>query len=177
MVDISGILGMVAKPRVSAGVSYVAGYRFNNQLFLGGGAGVMFNSHSGPYDLRTQDGAKCEPGGSLNTCLVSVPVFAYFRANFINRRLSPFFALSAGGNLTAKQTIRLNFGDVKQSVNKAFLNPQIGVNFRAETNYSVYLAAGFYGFITPYCSEYTGYNATMRYGAGYGFDFHFGFTF
>ena len=177
MVDISGVLGMIGKPRVSAGVNYIAGYRFNNQLFLGGGAGVMFNSHSGPYDLRTLDGAKCAPGGSLNTCLVSVPVFAYFRTNFINRRLSPFFALSAGGNLTAKQTVRLNFGDVKQSVNKAFLNPQIGVNVRAETNYSVYLAVGYYGFITPYCSEYTGYNATMRYGAGYGFDFHFGFTF
>lgn len=177
MVDISGVLGMIGKPRISVGVNYIAGYRFNNQLYLGGGAGVTFNSHSGPYDLRTHDGNKHTPGGSLNTCLVSVPLFAYFRANFINRRLSPFFALSAGGNLTAKQTIHLNYGDFKQSVNKAFLNPQIGIDFRAATNYSVYLAVGFYGFITPYCAEYTGYNATMRYGAGYGFDFHFGFTF
>ena len=177
MVDLSCVLGMVGKPRISAGVNYIAGYRFNNQLYLGGGVGITLNSHSGPYDLRTYDGYRHTPGGSLNTCFVSVPLFAYFRANFINRRLSPFFALSAGGNLTAKQTIRLNFADVKTSVNRAFLNPQVGVNFRAATNYSVYLAVGFYGFITPYCTEYTGYSATIRNGAGYGFDFHLGFTF
>lgn len=177
MVDISGVLGMIGKPRISAGANYIAGYRFNNQIYLGGGIGITLNSHCGPYDLRTHEGYRNTPGGSLNTCFISVPLFAYFRANFINRRLSPFFALSAGGNLTAKQTIRLNYVDVKSSVNKAVINPQIGINFRATTSYSVYLAAGFYGFLTPYCVEYTGYNATMRYGAGYGFDFHFGFTF
>lgn len=177
MFDLTAMLGLFGKPRLSGGISYIAGYHFNNQIFLGGGAGVTFNSNFGPQDFRTYDGIKRIPGGPINVQLVSVPIFAYFRANFINRRCSPFFALAAGGNFTAKQTVKLNVGDVKCNVNKLFANPQLGVNIRATTKQSVYLAVGFNSFVTRYCTEYTGYNATFRYRVGCGLDAHLGFTF
>ena len=177
MIDASATLGLLGKPRLCGGLSYIAGYRFNNQLFLGGGVGVNFNSNFGTQDFRTYDGIKRIPGGSVNTHLVSVPVFAYFRANFINRRCSPFFALAAGGNFTTKQTVMLNVCNVQCRVNKFFANPQFGINIRATTTQSVSIAIGVNSFVTPYCTEYTAYNATFRYRVGCGLDTHIGFTF
>jgi hypothetical protein len=177
MIDASATMGLFGKPSISGGISYIAGYRFSNQIFLGGGAGITFNSNFGPQDFRTYDGIKRVPGGVINTHLVSIPIFAYFRANFINRRCSPFFALAAGGNFTSKQTIMLNVCNVQSSINKLFANPQLGVNIRVTPTQSVSFAVGFNGFITPYCAQYTAYNATFKHKAGYGLDAHIGFTF
>ena len=177
MFDLSAMLGIFGKPRISGGISYIAGYRFNNQIFLGGGAGVMLNSNFGPQDFRTYDGLARTPGGAINTHLVSIPIFAYFRANFINRRCSPFFALAAGGNFTTKQTVMLNVYNIKCGVNKVFANPQLGVNIRVTPTQSVSFAVGLNSFITPYCTKYTAYNATFSNKVGFGLDAHIGFTF
>lgn len=51
------------------------GYQFNNYFYLGGGAGV---SYFGDRDL------------------IGVPVFLDFRANFINKKITPFADVKAG---------------------------------------------------------------------------------
>ena len=159
----------------SIGINYIAGYRINNLLYVGGGTGVNINLGAGP---SVRGIAEPYSGTNiLNPCLVSVPVFAYFRANFLNRRCSPFFALSAGGNLSAKQTLHLDLCDVKYSNMGMFINPQLGVNFRTTTKTAAYFAVGFKCLTAPACIEYTGYNATFKPTLGYGVDFNLGFTF
>ena len=158
----------------SFGVNYTAGYRFNNQIYLGAGVGANLNMNGG---LATRSVTKLYNSNYLSPCLISVPVFVYFRANFIDRRCSPFFAVSAGANLSAKQTLALDLYEVKYSTNGAFINPQLGVNFRTTTKTSVYLSLGFQCFTAPTCISYTGYSATIKSALGYGLDFHFGFTF
>lgn len=159
----------------SVGISYTAGYKFNNQIYLGGGVGANLNIDGGQAirSVLEQDSFN----SFLNPCLISVPVFVYFRANFIDRRCSPFFAISAGGNFSPKQTLILDLYNVQYSTIGAFINPQLGVNFRTTTKTSVYLALGFQGFTAPLCFKYTGYNAMLRSAFGYGVDLHFGFTF
>ncbi len=75
-------------------VSTTHGYQFNNYLFVGGGAGVSYYSDADLY---------------------SVPVFASFRANFMNKRITPFADTTAGYSV----------GDVEG----AFATAGIGVRF------------------------------------------------
>ena len=161
-------------PYPTVGVSYTAGYKFNNQIYLGGGVGVNLNVHGGQ---AIREVGAVYNNEILNPSLISVPVFAYFRANLIDRRCSPFFAISAGSNLSPKQTLLLDLYDVKYNTIGAFVNPQLGINFRTTTKTSIYFAVGFQGFTAPSCIKYTGYNATFRSAFGYGLDFHFGLTF
>ena len=168
MVGIGGI-------NPSIGINYIAGYRINNLLYVGGGTGVNINLGAGP---SVRGIAEPYSGTNiLNPCLVSVPVFAYFRANFLNRRCSPFFALAAGGNFSGKQTLHLDLCDVKYNNMGMFVNPQLGVNFRTTTKTAAYFAVGFKCLTAPACIEYTGYNATFKPTLGYGVDFNLGFTF
>ena len=163
----------------SFGATYTMGYRFNNQVYLGVGAGVSFNVDGGKA-VRSVEATISNQnlnGEILNPSLISVPVFAYFKTNFIDRRCSPFFALAAGGNLSGKQTLLLDLCEVQYDTMGAFVNPQLGINFRTTTKTSIYLSAGFQCFTQPACIKYTGYNAVFRSTLGYGVDFHFGFTF
>lgn len=173
LVDVSYINGL-NYPFPSLGVNYIAGYRFNNQIYLGGGVGVQWNMHEGQA-IRSL--AMTYDSNFLNPGLISVPIFAYFKANFIDRRCSPFFAISVGGNFSSKQTLILDLCDVQYSTIGVFINPQLGINFRTTTKTSIYFTGGFQGFTAPSCIQYTGYNAMLRSAFGYGFDFHFGFTF
>lgn len=173
LVDVSYTNGL-NYPFPSLGVNYIAGYRFNNQIYLGGGVGVLWNMHEGQA-IRSL--AMTYDSNFLNPGLISVPIFAYFKANFIDRRCSPFFAISVGGNFSSKQTLILDLCDVQYSTIGVFINPQLGINFRTTTKTSIYFTGGFQGFTAPSCIQYTGYNAMLRSAFGYGFDFHFGFTF
>ena len=160
----------------SIGINYIAGYRINNILYVGGGTGVNINLGAGP-SVRGIAWSSYSETNILNPCLVSVPVFVYFRANFLNRRCSPFFALAAGGNFSGRQTLQLDLCDVMYKNMGIFVNPQLGVNFRTTTKTALYFAVGFKCLTTPACIEYTGYNATFKPSLGYGVDFHLGFTF
>ncbi len=169
MVDLSYFIGL-GKQYPHLGVTYTAGYRLNNLLYVGGGAGVDYNIGAQAVTTKYGDGA-------LRPFVVSVPIYAYFRANFLNRRCSPFFALAAGGRVSGKQTMHLDLLDVKYNTSSLFVNPQLGVNFRTTTNSSIYCAVGFNGFSTPHCVKFTEYNATIKYKFGYGIDIHIGVTF
>ncbi len=172
--DVSYIIGM-GGGYSSIGIHYIAGYRINNLLYVGGGTGINFNLGAGP-SVR----GIAEPYSGTNIlspCLISVPVFAYFRANFLNRRCSPFFALAAGGNFSGKQTLHLYICDVKYNTTGIFFNPQLGVNFRTSTKTSLYLTTGFNGFTVPSCPTYTAFSATATPKFAYGVDIHLGLTF
>lgn len=180
VIDVSGFWGMkgadglgYSNSRFSA--TYTAGYRFNNQIFLGLGTGINLNGGKGQSYRSVV--SKEEYSSFLNPTLISIPVFAYFKANMANNRTSPFFALAVGGNFSKKQTLCLDLCDVQYNTMGVFVDPQLGLNIRTSVKTSLYFAVGLTCFTAPYCSSYTGYSAVLRQALGYGIDFHLGFTF
>lgn len=156
----------------NSGVKYIAGYKLNNQLFLGAGLGVNLNYHSAMVD-----NSQPSDGCYLNPSLISLPIFAYFRANILNRRCSPFIAAAGGVSFSPNQTIHFMVGDAKHSNLSPFINPQLGINFRISTYQSIYLAAGLQCRAAPYVVEYTGYNVTLKPIFYYGLTLQLGFMF
>ena len=156
------------------GVTYTAGYRFNNLVYLGAGTGIKYN-FDGVAAVRKV--GKKSYDTFLNPSMVSVPVFAYFKANFINCRVSPFFALATGASLSTPQTLSLDLYEVSYSTNSLFANPQLGVNIRTTEKTGINFAVGIQCFTAPSCTEYTGYNAKLQSVFAYALDFHLGFTF
>lgn len=156
----------------NSGVKYIAGYKLNNQLFLGAGLGVNLNYHSAMVD-----NSQPSDGCYLNPSLISLPIFAYFRGNILNRRCSPFIAVAGGVSFSPNQTIHFMVGDAKHSNLSPFINPQLGINFRISTYRSIYLAAGLQCRAAPYVVEYTGYNVTLKPGFCYGLTLQLGFMF
>lgn len=156
----------------NSGVKYIAGYKLNNQLFLGAGLGVNLNYHSAMVD-----NSQLSDGCYLNPSLISLPIFAYFRVNILNRRCSPFIAVAGGVSFSPNQTIHFMVGDAKHSNLSPFINPQLGINFRISTYRSIYLAAGLQCRAAPYVVEYTGYNVTLKPGFCYGLTLQLGFMF
>lgn len=162
-------------PYASAGISYIAGYRFNNHLYLGLGAGV--NLTLGASQDSRSVGANVPEVDYLSPGLMTIPVFAYLKVNMVDKRTSPFFALAAGANISEKQTLMLDLCDVQYPAMGMFANPQLGLNFRTSPKTSLYFAAGVSLFTAPVCVEYTGYNAILGSAFGYALDIHVGFTF
>lgn len=156
----------------NSGVKYIAGYKLNNQLFLGAGLGVNLNYHSAMVD-----NSQPSDGCYLNPSLISLPIFAYFRVNILNRRCSPFIAVAGGVSFSPNQTIHFMVGDAKHSNLSPFINPQLGINFRISTYRSIYLAAGLQCRAAPYVVEYTGYNVTLKPVFCYGLTLQLGFMF
>lgn len=156
----------------NSGVKYIAGYKLNNQLFLGAGLGVNLNYHSAMVD-----NSQLSDGCYLNPSLISLPIFAYFRGNILNRRCSPFIAVAGGVSFSPNQTIHFMVGDAKHSNLSPFINPQLGINFRISTYRSIYLAAGLQCRAAPYVVEYTGYNVTLKPVFCYGLTLQLGFMF
>ena len=156
----------------SAGISYTAGYKFNNKIYLGAGFGVNYNLEGAPRSFELNGRAT-----QLTPYKVSAPVYLYLRTNFVDRRCSPFFALATGVNFGPKQTLHLPLLDVKYSTSGPFVTPQLGLNFRTSTKTSLYFAVGLKCVAIPKCIDYTSYNATFGPSIGYGVDMHLGFTF
>ena len=169
MIDISYI-----NSSKTLGISYIAGYRFNNQIFLGAGTGVSFNFKGGGPSYRHINSTNEE---TLLPSLISIPLFAYFKANFINSRTSPYFAIAAGGSFSTPQALCLDLYEVKYSNNSILVNPQLGMNIRTTTETSLNFGVGLKCYTVPVCKEFTGYNATISSAFVYGLDFHLGFTF
>lgn len=172
MIDLSYRLPLnVASDNI--GASYTAGYRISNTLYAGAGVGINYFLNSQPSQVSIDT----PHGVALNPSAITIPVFAYFRANFMNAQFSPFFALAAGYELGSKQKLNLDLYSVEYTTGGFFANPQIGINYRTSLKTSLYLAVGFQAYSMPYCTEHTGYNATIKQELAYGVDIHLGFTF
>ena len=156
-----------------ANVNYVAGYRFNNYLFVGGGLGLN-HYHNSQHKTLLGNGYE---GILLPPTSMSVPVFAYCRVNFLNRQISPFVALSAGYEIGGYQRLQLQSAMIKYYTGSAFVNPQIGVNFRTSEDVGMYVAFGFQGYTMPYCTSYTMTDAQINNKFICGIDVHVGVTF
>ena len=152
------------------GFNHIMGHRFNNCIFLGVGYGLNFHLWAGSTPAS-------QALFYLKPNLVSVPLFVHFRAHFMNRRFAPFIALSAGGNISGKQKLELSEWTAKYGTSTGFINPQLGLNFRYNKWDSIYIAAGFQLHSAKYCLRYTNDTATLKRGAGYGYDIHMGFYF
>ena len=149
------------------GISYIGGYRFNNKLFIGAGVGVKVSSDTIPTKLNF-DNINYFPGNRFK-----VPVFAYIHTNFIDKRCSPYFALSIGANIATPIKIRVGEYNVSYSTIGVFASPQLGVNFRITPKTSTYLSVGF----NAYTMNKMNKDYIIKQGLYYNLDLHFGFTF
>lgn len=98
------------------------GYQFNNYLFVGGGAGLNFYTDAD---------------------LVSVPVFASFRANFMNRKITPFADLKSGYAFGDAETafVTVGFGVRFALAKKMALNLKLEYAYQeadADYSYGIY---------------------------------------
>ncbi len=154
------------------GLDYIGGYRFNNKNFLGIGAGIRYAFTAEALTMTDLNMGASLPGNSY-----VVPVFLYYRYNFLNGRFSPFLGLSAGANLSTRAVLHLELCDVKYTTIGGFLDPQVGINYRITSKSSFYLSVGFNLYTMSKCIDNTGYSATFKHSLYYSADIHIGFTF
>ena len=154
------------------GLDYIGGYRFNNKNFLGIGAGIRYAFAAEALTMTDLNMGASLPGNSY-----VVPMFLYYRYNFLNGRFSPFLGLSAGANLSTRAVLHLELCDVKYTTIGGFLDPQVGINYRITPKSSLYLSIGFNLYTMSKCIGNTGYSATFQHSLYYGVDFHIGVAF
>lgn len=94
-------------------ISTSHGYQFNNYFYLGGGAAVDFYTDAD---------------------LISVPIFADFRANFINKKVTPFADVKLGYSVGDVEGLYATTGvGVRFS-----LKGKKAINLKLEYNYQQY---------------------------------------
>ena len=163
----------------SYNLHYIGGYQINNYLYVGAGAGVCLHE-SAFGDNSVAEWSKEPQDRPLPLQTVNVPVFAYFRANFINRRCTPYFAVAAGYRFSTKHYFQMPWQQHDYySTSGLLINPQLGVNLRMTKRADVYLAAGFNMQQMPVfnAGESTMFDAKFGKKFCYGFDLRLGFTF
>lgn len=162
----------------TSNIHYIGGYQINNILYVGVGTGVSLYLNDVPTPKWSANSYSDMANLPLN--LWSVPVFGYFRANFANRRLIPFFALSAGYRFGTKHCFDMPWDSYAEySTSGIFVNPQIGLNFRMTKKSDIYITAGFNLMQMP---RFDNVSSTMFVAEFYkefygGFDLRLGFTF
>ena len=177
MVEVSGDMSLNLD--MSFNVSYIGGYQINNYFYVGAGVGVGFNAN----ETDSQDYSyikDCVGVESLPLNTIKIPVFGYFRANFLDGRCAPFFALTVGYNFGTTHNFYMPWNNiVRYSTGGVFINPQIGVNYRLNKKYDLYLAFGFNLPQVPSIDwdKTTQFKAEFTKSFYRGFDFHVGFTF
>ena len=154
-----------------AGLDYIGGYRFNNNIFFGAGAGVNMQIVTPLNYVVMNESLELSHGAFY------FPVYAHFRAQLLNRRFTPFFAFSAGYNISLPQSFDLELISINYNASGLFVNPQVGVTYRVKTKLGIYCAAGFNGCIMPKCIANTGYSATIKQGFKYGININLGISF
>lgn len=102
---------------------YIAGYRFNDIFFVGGGTG---------FDWEVDEGS------------LAMPIFANIRAYAMPKsRWQPVFGLSAGVVFKV-DGVDDDYGyNTEHSPIGIHLNPTIGVNYRINQKYSCYCTVGY----------------------------------
>ena len=164
-------LSLAINKQTYAGISYIGGYRINNHYMVGVGAGA--NLGLGVQESSLAHGET----GPLSQGSFYFPIFAHFRANFLNKRFSPFAALSTGVNIGIPQTLFLDLVETKYNTLGAYINPQVGLSYRLTPKFGIFAAVGLNCFTAPECIENTGYSATIRQSFNYNININLGVTF
>lgn len=111
--------------------SIINGYRFNPYISLGIGTGIRYGTLSN-YDVDFDN--------------FYLPVFADFRVNFINRKVTPYISLDLGS------VYNLSDSDEDPGV---FFNPTIGVKFKFTQRMGLNIGVGYdLQTISCYSSNY-----------------------
>lgn len=153
------------------GVDYIGGYRFNNYLFLGVGAGANMRLNVPVSYVEVKESLVLSRG------VVYFPVYAHFRAQLLNRRCTPFVALSAGYNISLPQSFDLELTRINYNASGMFLNPQVGLTYHVKPKFGIYCAVGLNASMMPECITNTGYSATIKHGFKCGFNINLGISF
>ena len=171
IVDISYLYSKISNVNDdSINISYIGGYRFNNHIFLGLGVGATMSLGDDVKLLKGEGSAL--PRGKFN-----FPAYIHFRYNILNRRCTPFFAVSAGGYYALQRSIQLELKEYQYGGFGILANPQIGVSYRLTPKSSINLAIGFNLYTSSYCETNNGLTPTMSNNLRYALDAHIGFTF
>lgn len=173
-VEISPIFNSISTcpDTYSAHINYIAGYRFNKNLFLGVGTGLNLNfGHSTTfYDYDySSSGSTHFDVYDTSLAMFSIPVYLHFRADFGKRAKlwNPYASISAGaqfGVFEPQQHLADRFykGDLPGSPNfhplhvchtelsnhtrrnmEGFVSLDFGANRRLTDKLSIYLGVGY----------------------------------
>ena len=124
---------------IFASAEYIAGYRFNSYLFLGGGTGLEL---------------------LLNYNSLAMPIYANARLYLLPKsRWQPFISLSLGAIVPIA-----NDGSEQHNGIQPHINPSVGVNYRINNKYSCYINLGYMPRWTIYESSYIFHDLTIRLG-------------
>ncbi len=163
----------------SYNLHYIGGYQINNCLYVGVGTGVCLHE-SAFGDNSVAEWSKEPQDRPLPLQTVNVPVFVYFRANFVNRRCSPYFAVAAGYRFSTKHYFQMPWQQHDYyNTSGLLINPQLGINLRMSKRSDIYLAAGFNMQQMPVFDAKGSTMFVAKFGKElyYGFDLRLGFTF
>ncbi|MBR5595446.1 MAG: carboxypeptidase regulatory-like domain-containing protein [Alistipes sp.] len=153
------------------GADYIGGYRFNNIFFLGAGVGANMRLTTPISQIQINEALELSHGAFY------FPAYAHFRAQLLNRRCTPFLALSAGYNISLPQSFDLELTKINYNASGAFVNPQFGVTYRIKPKLGIYCAVGFNACMMPECIGNTGYSATIKQSFKYGINVNLGISF
>ena len=152
------------------GVDYIRGERYNN-IFLGVGISANMRLTTPISQIEMNEALELSHGAFY------LPVYAHFRAQLLNRRCTPFLALSAGYNISLPQSFDLELTRINYNASGAFVNPQFGVTYRIKPKLGIYCAVGFNACMMPECIGNTGYSATIKQSFKYGINVNLGISF
>ena len=134
---------------------YIAGYRFNNWFFLGGGTGFTFNT----WPKGSHEHYYSEDYKSISDKVVNIPLFVHLRTYLTRSRVNPYIGLSAGGLLSTKghatcdyyESGTCNYIEYEYSNCRGMIEPSFGINIRLKRKLDLYLAFSALTTFEPYC--------------------------
>ena len=133
-IELSGSFGVNKYAKYALSASMINGYRINPHFFIGAGVGfkyfdVLYYSSYISSDYTDTFKHTSYDGKYL------IPLWARFKANFTDTKISPYAILDAGWTF-----------DVGQNPNKNtegfFIEPQLGLDVKMQEKIGLYFAVG-----------------------------------
>ncbi len=121
---------------VGHSIDLVNGYAFNKWFMMGGGIGVLYTIYGVDLD---------DNSGQTN---IKVPVYLHLRANVLDRKVTPYFALNLGGGFCKGYLPNLGPNGHPEQLNGSYefyyMEPQIGAAVRFGGGKMLELGLSFY---------------------------------
>lgn len=136
-VEAKGAIGLDDRTDYSFGVSMINGFRFNDYLYLGIGAGYEYLN--GLFYHSYESGGKYSTSSSYDSKSTQnlIQLFARIKANFTNAKISPFASIDLGNSFNLDKT------DEIKMANGFFFEPAIGCDFKISNKQTFYFALGY----------------------------------
>lgn len=108
---------------------------------------------------------------------LNIPLYAHFRVYLLNKRCTPFLALSARRPLLHEALVRLGARRCEVLHPRTISEPLIGVAYRMTAKSDFYFSVGFRGQTMPELKKLAPTKAEFKSRFQYGADAHIGFSF